>query len=292
MRQVVFALGLAACIPELPVLDDPCGEFPDPGLYKLTIETSDKGKRKPYVYVPSGAGPRHLVFMLHGAGQSPDDMELVSGWNALADREGFAVVYPAGTGFLRKLWNATDENPFTDADDVAFLDETAVVATERLCGAEVMAVGFSNGGSMVHRWGCESAWPTAIVPTEGGYLVDDCPDAPVATRIYHGTGDATVPYDGATRDGVELPSVAEVTAIKQQQNGCDATPPTTSVEGAESCATYRCDTPLVVCTIGDWNHQYPGGENTAGKQFDATSESWSWFEENWPLPQEPSGSSE
>ncbi|MBA2319952.1 MAG: hypothetical protein H0V89_02245, partial [Deltaproteobacteria bacterium] len=278
MRPASIAFLLTGCIPELPTLDDPCAAFPDPGLYELSVETADRGKRKPLVYVPAGVGPRPLVFMLHGAGQTPRDMEEVSGWNALADQEGFAVVYPGGIGLVGRVWNATDENPFTDADDVAFLDATAALATERLCGAEILASGFSNGGSMVHRWGCESAWPTAIVPTEGGYLIDDCPDAPVSTRIYHGTADATVPYQGASQNGVELPSIAELTAIKLEQNGCDASLPVTSVEGAASCATWPCETPLVVCTLDGWNHRYPGGTNTGGLRFDATADSWAWFE--------------
>jgi polyhydroxybutyrate depolymerase len=271
-------LGLAGCIPELPVLDDPCGAFPDPGLYELTVDTPDPGKRKPLVYVPDGEGPRPLVFMLHGAGQSPRDMEEVTGWNDLADREGFAVIYPGGTGLFAKLWNATDANPYTDADDVAFLDQTARLATDRLCGAGILAVGFSNGASMVHRWGCESEWPDAIAPTEGGYLVDDCPEAPVASLIWHGTDDPTVPYDGATRDGVVLPSVVEVTEIKREQNGCTDTLPEVEENGDASCVRYACETPLTVCTLDGWNHRYPGGTNVGAQQdFDATTDSWAWF---------------
>ncbi len=294
MRCAAFALGLglSACIPELPILDDPCAAFPDPGLFELTVDTPDRGKRRPLVYVPEGSGPRHLVFMLHGAGQGPRDMEAISGWSALADREGFAVVYPGGVGIIGRIWNATDKNPYTNADDVSFLDQTAALASDRLCGADVLAVGFSNGGSMVHRWGCESIWPSAIVPTEGGYLVEDCPTGPVETRIYHGLDDATVPYDGASRDGVVLPSIGALTAIKRGDNGCTTDPPTIAENGTASCATYACETPLVVCTLADWSHQYPGGANTSNLPFDATEDSWAWFVENRPADAPPGGSSE
>ncbi len=267
-------VGITGCLPTLPRLGDPCGAFPEPGLYKLPVSDPEGRSRDPFVYIPAGEGPRDLVFMLHGAGQEPQDMVRVSGWSDLADQEGFAVVYPGGVG---NLWNAA-ENPYTDANDVGYLDAVAAEATARMCGDRVLALGFSNGAAMVHTWGCQSDVPDAIVPTQGAYLIDRCPDAPIATRVYHGTADTTVPYEGDDRDGFLVPGVAEFTGIRVEQNACAPEPVDTERAGDSRCEIYACEESLVVCTIEDWTHAYPGGENTNGREFDATTESWEWFD--------------
>lgn len=268
------ALLMTGCLPTLPVLADPCGPFPEPGYYKLPVTDAGGRSRDPFVYVPTGQGPRDLVFMLHGAGQEPQDMMSVSGWSELADTEGFAVVYPGGLG---NVWNAA-ENPLTDEDDVGYLDRVAEMATAQMCGDRILALGFSNGAAMVHTWGCQSAWPDAIVPTEGAYLIDRCPEAPLATRVYHGTEDPTVPYEGAVRNGVEVPSVADFTAVRKEQNSCSAEPVDVERSGDERCEVYSCEESLVVCTLTDWTHRYPGGDNTQNQPFDATRDSWEWFD--------------
>ena len=52
--------------------------------------------------------PLPLVLVLHGAFGSAREIEQVSGFSELADREGFVVVYPNGIGLFRLLrhWNA------------------------------------------------------------------------------------------------------------------------------------------------------------------------------------------
>ena len=277
-RSCCALLTLAGCLPTLPTLDDPCGAFPQAGLYRLPLDDAEGKQRVNLVYVPRGTGPRDLVFMLHGAGQNPDIMQSVTGWNEQAERQGFAVVYPPGTGGMDKVWNAGD-NPYTDADDVAYLDRVAETATERLCGARILAVGFSNGASMAHTWGCQSPWPDAIVPTEGAYLADRCPEIPKPIRAYHGTADTTVPIEGAVREGVAIPGLDETMALKAEQNACEDLPPTVTTAGAETCETWQgCAASTVACTLSGWGHRYPGGDNRVGLPFDATADSWAWFD--------------
>src|SRR3954447_16034671 len=48
------------------------------------------------LHLPPVSGPLPLVMMLHGAGGSADFAAAETGWSDLADRAGFAVVYPEG----------------------------------------------------------------------------------------------------------------------------------------------------------------------------------------------------
>ncbi len=67
------------------------------------------GQRRRYLlHVPANYHPDRpapLVISIHGFVQWPAHQARLSGWNQLADREGFLVVYPRGTGCLLR-WNA------------------------------------------------------------------------------------------------------------------------------------------------------------------------------------------
>ncbi|MEO8068757.1 MAG: PHB depolymerase family esterase [Flavobacteriales bacterium] len=76
--------------------------FPGPSaaqdLPEVTAFGDDPGNLRMYVHEPSVPGshngPRPLVIVLHGCGQSAEGFAEQSGWNELADRAGFVVVYP------------------------------------------------------------------------------------------------------------------------------------------------------------------------------------------------------
>jgi poly(hydroxyalkanoate) depolymerase family esterase len=58
------------------------------------------------VYTPAGATletPAPMVVMLHGCTQTPADSAAGTGWNLLADREAFIVVYPEQTNLNNPL---------------------------------------------------------------------------------------------------------------------------------------------------------------------------------------------
>lgn len=56
--------------------------------------------RRYLVHVPRGNGkPQPLVLVLHGCRQDHRDIEQITGFNALADRHGFLVVYPFITSY-------------------------------------------------------------------------------------------------------------------------------------------------------------------------------------------------
>ena len=107
------------------------------------------------LYVPPGAFQRRLplIVMLHGCTQNPDDFAAGTGMNALADKQGFVVLYPA---------QANDANParcwnwFKHNHQARERGETAVIATMTLAVIQahnidpdrVYIAGLSAGGAM------------------------------------------------------------------------------------------------------------------------------------------------
>lgn len=137
-----------------------------------------------------------LVVALHGSGGDGSFMESYSGLSRLADKAGFAVVYPSAPG---RVWAyGTDR-------DVAFIDELLDQLAGRACvdASRVYVTGVSNGGGMTARLGCRLAERVvAIAPVAGGYkaLPTCTPKQPVSVLEIHGTADSVVPYGGAAPD--------------------------------------------------------------------------------------------
>jgi polyhydroxybutyrate depolymerase len=116
------------------------------------------GKPRSYVaYVPAQlpkGGP--LLVVLHGTVMTGAMMRQWTGYefDALADKEHFAVVYPDGIG---RSWNdclrGGDAAKKQNADDVGFVRTLVSVSRDEF-GSDVhrvFALGYSNGGQMVFR---------------------------------------------------------------------------------------------------------------------------------------------
>src|SRR5271155_2365498 len=165
------------------------------------------GRIRTYLlHVPVGYDGKRLlpvVFVLHGATQSADSAEKMSGMSAKADQERFLVVYPSGTGQI-STWNAGNccgyalEN---NVDDIGFfrallekLESDYTIDRKR-----IYFTGISNGAMMSYRAACEmSDQIAAIAPVEGALNVDCHPSMPVSVLIFHGTADRLVAFNGGT----------------------------------------------------------------------------------------------
>ena len=126
----------------------------------------------------ASSAPLPLVIAFHGGGGNAKGFQQYAGLDAVADREGFAVVYPNGTGHPivqgRLLtWNAGRccgwalDNKI---DDVGFtlrvVESVAQVA--RIDRSRVYATGHSNGAMMSYRLAAEAADRiAAIAPVAG-----------------------------------------------------------------------------------------------------------------------------
>lgn len=260
-----------------------------PGVHARTI--AHAGSMRAYeVQVPAAyddTSPVPLVLDIHGYTSSADQQEGYSGFSALAEKEGFIVVRPSGSGFLSS-WNGGPLCCGTAAseglDDVGLMKAIVAEVSALVCvdPRRVYATGLSNGGAMSHRLACEAAdvfaaiapvsWPIAL-----SSFTECTPSRPIAVMHSHGTGDFIVPYGG----GFGKPSTPESFAYWGQVDGCTGEPVVTYTKGNSACATYEtcgAGVKVTLCTVA-------GGHVLYGNDDDVPIAELSWqFLSQFALP--------
>lgn len=228
-----------------------------------------------------------LVLCFHGLGDTPNGIMGGTGFNNAADTSNFVVVYPAAIDnlFGALAWN-NGTNPFGSANDVGFTSQLIDYMYDEynIDLDRVYATGFSMGGIMSHRLGCElNDRIAAIAPVAGVMattILPDCsPGRAVPVMHIHGTGDSTVPYDGQPL--LSLSSVDETIDFWVANNNCDSEPsivdlPDTAADGYTiQQTTYACEenTEVRLYTITDYPHLWPQPSN----DISATVEIWRFF---------------
>jgi polyhydroxybutyrate depolymerase len=143
-------------------------------------------------------------------------MAVVSGYDGQAEERGVIVAYPDA---IRGAWVITTGPPNPDEQLMAALVE-ALAARLPLDRGRVYAAGYSNGGGMVYRLGCDQAMLfAALASVAGAMVVRGCrPARPIPLLEVHSTGDDVVPYGG---DQQGLPSTEEGIA-RWRALGCPA----------------------------------------------------------------------
>jgi len=180
--------------------------------------------------------PTALVLAFHGGGTNAESMVRFSGLNAKSDEAGFVVVYPNGTGRLKRVLTFNGGNCCGYAashkiDDVEFtraiLDDLATqVNIDR---NRVFATGMSNGAIMAYRLASElSDRIAAIAPIAGPMGTERAaPRRPVSVIHMHGTDDEFAPLHGGKGRGVSGTNFYSVEYSVQtwvKANGCQAEP--------------------------------------------------------------------
>lgn len=248
-----------------------------------------------------------LVVALHGGGGTAAQMMGFSRFNAIAAREGFAVVYPQGKG---RRWN--DGRVFrgrseTDADDVAFV--RAVVADIAAQGTaldrkRIFAAGISNGGFMSFRLACDAADLFAAVAPVTATMPADlgprcAPSVPLAVLVINGTADPLVPYAGGQVRAMsslrgEIWSTDRTIAFWAKQNRCASPPDVRAMADRDindgsrvvDISYARCAGPRVrLLRIEGGGHTWPGGAQylpaawigTVNRDIDASEVIWRFF---------------
>jgi polyhydroxybutyrate depolymerase len=178
-----------------------------------TLRTPDGRDRTYHVYAASSvasgqSGPRvPLLVALHGGTGWGTQFERTSGFDGIAEANGFVVVYPDGVGVgpnqANRTWNSgacCGVAQREDVDDVTFVR----MLIERLRSQypidskRVFAAGHSNGGMQAYRLACELADQIVAVGVQSSSLeFDGCrPAKPVSLLHIHGTADQNVPIRG------------------------------------------------------------------------------------------------
>lgn len=252
------------------------------------------------VHLPTGyngSSPVPLVLSLHGRHGQGKDQAKLSGFDDVADRNGFIVVYPDGVG---KSWNAlhgTGKAEEQGVDDVEYIDTLIDDLMERYAidPRRIYAAGMSNGGAFAHRLGCELSGRIAAIASVAGQmapkLAAECkPSGPVAVIDFHGTRDRIVPYDGGkTKGGGELLSAPETADVWRSLNGCGDSSRQSLSKGKVKCQTsVGCSAPVTLCTVSGAGHTWPGGHQylprllvgNTNRDVDASEMIWEFFAAN------------
>ena len=181
------------------------------GFGQQTInETLNHGglQRDYTLYIPSSYTPGAdlpLVLNFHGYTSNAWQQSFYSNFNAVAEAEGFIVVYPDGTlddqGTTH--WNVgwggstVDDIGFTSAL-IDSISEDYSINQER-----VYSTGMSNGGFMSYQLACELSDRIAAIASVTGSMnigwFNSCnPNHPIPVMEIHGDSDLTVSYNASS----------------------------------------------------------------------------------------------
>lgn len=254
--------------------------------------------------------PCPLVFVFHGGMGTAEQIEKHSGFTAIAEKEGFIVVYPNG---LNKQWNDGRKGQNDNVDDMAFFDKLLedIKSKYKIDEKKIFSTGMSNGGLFSFRLACErSKVFAAVAPVAANHsvgVVDKCsPDQPVSVLNIVGTEDKAVPYKGGTisvllgirkRGQVlssdesiktwvklnsckDLPQISNLDEIKDDQ---------TSVKIEKYSEQCKNSTQVVRMSVLGGSHAWPGRvpnhrglfhKVVTSMEIDATQEIWNFFKAN------------
>ena len=283
---LVGLIGFAACGESAPVF--PSRSSP-PRAQSGSITVG--GLERTYVvFRPLSLDPKQvapLVIALHGYTVDRTWMEETTHFDALAEKAGFVVVYPQGTG---NSWNAGSCCGNNNNDDVGFIKALIdrLVRIAHIDPKRVYVTGMSNGGFMAQRLACElSAQVTAVASVSGSLVTESCkPSRAISVLEMHGTEDQTVPYLGGSIGGIgALPPTMPLMKRWATLDGCAAAP-AVSQGGITTRYTWtpcRDGSSVVLDAIAGGAHSWFRPEAMNGSP-DATQVAWTFFSQSPPLP--------
>lgn len=284
-----------------------------PGDYDFSLMHDGLNRiYKVHVPVSYTGQPLPVVLAFHGGGGNAQGSVEFYGINGLADKEGFIVVYPEGTG--KELngkvfgsWNAgrccspASENKI---DDVGFIAKMIAKLKDDFTIDErrIFAIGHSNGALISYRLACELSDQIAAIAVGGAQdSFDNCrPSRPIPLLHFHGSDDKCAPYQGGecggcfadflTASGIPSPRktwecrpVPEYIDEWRQRNGCSDQTAVTFKNGNATCFTYqqcRDNADVTLCLVEGMGHTWPGRlhKTDACKKFPNSKLCQTWME--------------
>lgn len=268
--------------------------------------------RQYFVHLPPTASDGKklpLLVALHGGTGCAQQLLASYDLIAAADRHGFILVAPDGTGPSTEVlhaWNvgfgfgaAETEN----VDDVGFV--LAVIEAVRrrhpVDPARIFATGISNGGMLCHWLAAAPGTPLAaiapVVATVGGCKIGSTtpitpprPTRPVSVLAINGRLDRSVPLAGGRQlrsvgEARILLSASDTVAFWVAANGCAATP-TVTVDATRQVTLVRHgngrdDTEVILVILENQGHAWPGAPAAGRRGADQPVASWHANDEMW-----------
>jgi polyhydroxybutyrate depolymerase len=258
---------------------------PDPRIQAGDSErklTAGGLERTYTLHVPPGwdsARAVPVVFVFHGHALSVPDV-LTYGFNVIADKNGFLVVYPVGEGGDWSVGTCgggcCDRGALSQVDDIAFVRQILadLGANASIDPKRIYSTGFSSGGCFSYRLACEmSDTFAAIAPVAGALVYAPCqPQQPVSVLHVHGLSDSIVPYAGGTN--CQFPRVEQSIATWARLDGCTGSAKVEKQGKITHTVHASClsGSAVELYTIVDVYHTWPG-ENI----FPTTETIWDFF---------------
>jgi polyhydroxybutyrate depolymerase len=239
----------------------------------------------PIVYRPPGLPSTQkvpLLIALHGALSTPQAMEGLSHFEAVANRYRFVVVYPG---------SCIDPHPWGPPQDFTYLSTLIpqLIASQNVDPARVYVTGFSAGGYASWLIGCRLSRQVAgiaiVSNAMAGSLYRSCPlSRPVSQLLMIGT------LDGARFTGIpgRVPSPFQSTARWRTFDGCAAQPvtataplPVVSQEVWSAC-TDRSAVSLIL--VQGAHHVWPPYGVGAPTNYSASLAVWAFLSSHTGAP--------
>lgn len=258
MRALLSALILAAlCTTAFPQTDS----FMNQGAMRSYI-----------LYIPQGVSNPPLLINMHGLGSNASQQRLLTGFDAIANREKIIVVYPNG---ISNQWDLVGDR---DVNFISALIDT-INAHHPLDLNRVFATGMSMGSYMSHRLACALSNRIAAIGSVAGLNASFVcsPSRAVPVLHIHGTADSVVKYSG----------VAATISGWISRNGCPTTAMTTdpypssnasSVVKKDYYGLCRDSSEVVLLTVDGGAHTWPGvAWGGATMDINASEEIWAFL---------------
>jgi poly(3-hydroxybutyrate) depolymerase len=223
------------------------------------------------VHAPTGLSNPSLVISMHGASGTGSQQQSMSGFDKIADREKFVVVYPDG---ISNRWDITGTK---DVNFILAIIDT-MAARYQIDRNRVYATGFSMGGMLSYKLACTVADKIAAIGPASGYMMGGgggcSPSRPMPIMHIHGSADDVVDFSGLAsyitgwvgKNG--CPTAAQITKPYPESKS-------NSKVTKEYYGPCKEGSEIVVLTVEGMGHAYPG--SFGSQDINASEEFWAFF---------------
>jgi polyhydroxybutyrate depolymerase len=246
---------------------------------------------------------RPVVLVIHGGRGSAEQQRERTGFDAVALREGFTVVYPQGTALSMggHAWNTGYllRKQVGEADDIAYFDALIdlLIKQHRVDPKRVYMTGGSNGAMMMYVYAVKRAEKlAAIAPIVGAmFTFDEKPSVPLPILMINGAKDNEVPLEGGMSrnrmvsgaQGAPFKSLSDTIDFWVKANRSEPKA-TVVVTGGYTTTTHAATpggAPTVSIVDSAGGHGWPGtqsnrAENTPIQSFNGAEKAWAFLKEH------------
>lgn len=259
----------------------------------------DNLERKFIYYAPYNLkSEAPLLVVLHGFTSSAEKIMNYSKFNQVADKHGFAVLYPQGTKDSddKTFWNVGYSfHKNSKIDDVDFIAELTnhIQEKHQLSKNNTFLTGMSNGGEMCYLMQCQKPELfEAIAPVAGMMLTsffDECSTRSTPVFAIFGTNDDITNYNGdpENKDGwgayISIPKTIDFWAnkIDFNQKTVDLLQDSNKKDGSYVENTSYLNTSnkhkVQFYKVINGGHDWPG--SWGNQDIQASEEIWKFFKE-------------